>query len=316
MNPQEQRYRLLKDNLSASQIIISPGRFLRPKDSAKKASAECPFCPAAEHLTPPTLFQLPREGNWQVRVFRNLFPLVSPDEADDAYGIHEVIVETPQHDVCFHRLPIRAISRVMYAIRERMKLHSTNERLQTLITFRNQGLRGGASLAHPHTQLVGLSWVPPGLMTQSQAFVDMAEKGYCPLCLDPTDPLIVAEEGSFRAFSPPAPRFPRETWIAPCRHEPALSNLKDTELDDLSALLKKLLSALAKITSPKDLDYNLVFHTEPLNDERGTFHTHIEILPRPEALAGFEMGGGLFVNPIAPQQSVSELRQVLLTTQG
>jgi len=84
----------------------------------------------------------------------------------------------------------------------------------------------------------------------------------------------------------------------------------------LSALLKKLLSALAKITSPKDLDYNLVFHTEPLNDERGTFHTHIEILPRPEALAGFEMGGGLFVNPIAPQQSVSELRQLLLTTQG
>jgi UDPglucose--hexose-1-phosphate uridylyltransferase len=145
----------------------------------------------------------------------------------------------------------------------------------------------------------------------------MAEQGYCPLCLEPSDPLIIIEEDSFRAFSPLAPRFQRETWIAPVHHEPAFTNLKDREIDDLAALFKKVLSAIAKLhtggENPKPFEYNLVLHTEPLDDESGTFHTHIEILPRPEALAGFEIGSGMLVNPIPPEQTVSQLREILFT---
>jgi len=313
MNPKGRTYRVLRDSLSSSHVLISPGRCSRPKD----AKGKCPFCPGSEHLTPPTLFKLPEEGDWQVRVFANRYPFFPSNEDDEVYGIHEVIVETPKHDALLHQMSVQTISRAMRVIRDRMSHHGSNERLRALIAFRNEGLRGGASRKHPHTQLVGLSWLPPRLAKESEAFLNMAEQGRCPLCLAPTDPLIIVEEESFRAFSPPTPRFPHETWIAPVHHEPAFTNLKDAEIDDLAALLKKVLSAIAKLSSrgreSKPFDYNLVLHTEPLDEEQGTFHTHIEILPRPEALAGFEIGSGLMVNPIAPEQSVSELREILFT---
>ena len=316
MGLKERDYFLLRDTLGSSEVLISPGRDLRPKESEKEST--CPFCPGNEHLTPPTLFELPegsKDRGWEVRVFENRYPFFPQQKADEAYGIHEVIVESPDHDALFHRMPVKLVSRVMRVIRQRMRHHSSNERLCTLMAFRNEGFHAGASIKHPHTQLVGLSWVPPRLVQESEAFLNMAEQGYCPLCLEPSDPLIVIEEDSFRAFSPPVPRFPRETWIAPVHHEPAFTNLKNHEIDDLAALFKKVLSAIAKFSSegknPKPFEYNLVLHTEPLDDDSGTFHTHIEILPRPEALAGFEIGSGIVVNPIPPEQAVSELREIL-----
>jgi len=317
MSLKKKDYLLLRDSLGSSEVLISPGRYSRPKETKQDAKGKCPFCPGAEHLTPPTLLKIPEKGDWKVRVFENRYPFFPEDENDETYGIHEVIVETPKHDALMHQMPVQTISRVMRVIRDRMSHHGSNERLRALMAFRNEGLRGGASRKHPHTQLVGLSWVPPRLVQESEAFLNMAEKGRCPLCLVTTDPLIIVEEESFRAFSPPTPRFPHETWIAPVHHEPAFANLKDKKIDDLAALFRKVLSALAQLSSrgrkSSPFDYNLVLHTEPLNDESGTFHTHIEILPRYEALAGFEIGSGLMVNPIAPQQSVSELREILFT---
>ncbi|MBN2379511.1 hypothetical protein JXM67_06885 [candidate division WOR-3 bacterium] len=243
-------------------------------------------------------------------MFENRYPIFSSQAGSETYGIHEVIVETPDHEAVFHRMPVNDIALVMQAIRERMACHSLNRHLAALMAFRNQGLRGGASLSHPHTQLVGLSMIPPRLAEEADTFLSQAEHGSCPLCLDVSDPFIVVEEGSFRALSPSVPRFPREIWIAPVHHEPSFLNLTDVELDDLSALVKKVLGALSGFFDP--FDYNIVFHTEPLGDESGTFHTHLEIVPRAEPLAGFEIGSGMMVNPAPALEAVAELRNVLI----
>lgn len=306
-------YRIVTHPLLDVPVLVSPGRMSRPKDRGR--SKKCPFCPGNEALTPPTLYSVPEDKDWQIRVFSNLYPLVSSKSGSQSYGIHEIIVETPEHDALFHALPVGSISQVLKVIRDRMNFHSSNENLKALVAFRNEGLRGGASLVHPHTQLVGLAHTPPRLNYEGEGFISMAEKGRCPLCLEPSDPTIILEESSFRAFSPVAPRLPRETWIAPVQHEPSFMNLKECEIDDMAALLKKMLTAIAALQSPNErsFDYNLVLHTEPLDDESGTFHTHLEILPRPEALAGFELGTGLMVNPVEPGQAVSEIREMLIT---
>lgn len=305
-------YRIVTHPLLEVPVLISPGRMSRPKD--KGSNKKCPFCQGGEALTPPTLYSVPEDKDWQIRVFSNLYPLVSPDPENRAYGIHEVIVETPQHDRLFHTMPVHSISRILKVIRDRMGCHSSNERLKALIAFRNEGLRGGASLVHPHTQLIGLAYIPPRLKQEGKGFMNMAEQGRCPLCLESSDPSIILEETSFRAFSPIAPRLPRETWLAPVHHEPSFVNLKEREIDDLAALLKKVLTAIAALQSPheRSFDYNLVLHTESLDDESGTFHTHVEILPRPEAMAGFELGTGLMINPIEPAQAVAEIRGMLI----
>lgn len=307
---------LLEDSLTSTRVIYAPTRTKRPTDKTHgKVPERCPFCRGAEHLTPPTLLALPDDKSWQVRVFKNLYPFTAQDirqdtgGVQDAGGVQEVIVETPEHDAKFHGLSIKSISLLLRAFRIRIRYHQDNPKLRSVTVFRNQGARGGASLVHPHSQLVGLSFIPPRLAIEQEGFLKLAEKGQCPLCLVKDDPLIIAEEGTFRAFSPGAPRFPREVWIAPVGHEPSFSELKDKELDDLAAVLKKILTGLEKLTSP--FDYNMVLHTEPVDDESGTFHTHLEILPRSEALAGFEMGSGLYVNPVVPGQTVAELREVI-----
>jgi UDPglucose--hexose-1-phosphate uridylyltransferase len=299
------------DRLTAAGVLFAPDRSKRPRDNTRdKATESCPFCPGNEHLTPPTLLALPDTKSWQVRVFENLYPFIARGAGKDQAGIQEVIVETPEHDAEFRDLGVKNISLVLQAFRDRIRYHQDNSLLRSVMVFRNQGFRGGASLVHPHSQLVGLSFVPPRLAAEQEGFLRLAEKGWCPLCLDKGNPLIILEEGAFRVFSPDVPRFPREVWIAPAGHEPAFSELKNGELDDMASLLKKVLTGLKQLLTP--FDYNLVVHTEPFEDSSGTFHTHLEILPRSEALAGFEIGSGLYVNPVPPEQTVAELREAIL----
>ncbi|MBD3285159.1 hypothetical protein GF359_02110 [candidate division WOR-3 bacterium] len=307
---QTERKAVLEDPLGSGPVIVTPRRAERPKDSEGQKGV-CPFCPGHEDRTPPTLLSLPEgAARWKVRVFSNLFPITDETTDSPGSGVHEVVVETPKHDARFCELTLKGISLVMQAIRSRFSFHNSNENLKALTAFRNQGIRGGASLKHPHTQLVGLSEVPPRLAAESVGFIRLAEKGKCPLCLSASDPFIITEVESFRAFSPPAPRFPYETWIAPVHHEPSFANLTDVELDDLAALLKRVLTSFTSIFTP--FDYNLIIHTEPLTDESGTFHTHIEILPRTEPIAGFETGTGMMVNPVPPLKAVRDLRDILI----
>lgn len=323
----EERVERLHDDLTGSEVLAASLREQRPTSAF---GSVCPFCPGSESMTPPALWQDidPVTQNWRIRIFENRFPILSRDQASGAHGVHEVIVETPRHDALLDDLSVSEISRIFMAIRSRMKFHKDNPALKVLFAFRNQGARGGASLAHPHSQLAGLSWIPDILASETRGFLAMAEQGTCPLCMEPANPLIVLEEGSMRAFSPRVPRFPREIWIAPVHHEPSFMDIKDTALDDLASLLKKILRALSAISekgkptvSPeesatilKGLSYNLVLHTEPLDDDSGTFHTHIEILPRPAAIAGFELGSGVMVNPVGASDSVSDLKEMLLSS--
>ncbi len=312
--------------LNPDKVIVPPSnRSSRPRNIDKESTDNhnneeiqaCPFCSGNEDMTPPTLLQIPEKGAWQVRVFKNLYPLLDTEMQDEKYGVHEVIVETPKHDALFHTLSVSAIAEVMRAVKERIAYHYQNPDIKAVIAFRNQGFRGGASLQHPHSQLVGLSWVPPTLQFESETFLNLAEKGYCPLCMNPGDSRIIVEADSSRAFSPIAPRFPYETWIAPLHHEPSFSNLSDVQIDDLAFLTRRVLNALqvlnSRIRANKPFDYNIIIHTEPNNDDSGTFHTHIEIIPRFEAIAGFELGSGLLVNHVDTQQAISDLREILLS---
>lgn len=317
----------LSDKLSGScpEVIVASMRDLRPRSG--KGSV-CPFCKGSEQMTPPALYALPDASDWQIRVFANLYPFFSADPDSASYGVHEVIVETQRHDATLESLTVKEIARVFGAIKARMQHHKENERLKVIFAFRNQGSLGGASLEHPHTQLVGMSWAPPRIAAEHKGFLEMAEKGECPCCLSANDPLIAAEEQSFRAFSPRVPRFPREIWLAPVRHEPSFTELKPEAIDDLASLLKKVLLGLSAIfknahrpeaaRSPKEpetsfqgFDYNLVLHTEPLEDQSGTFHMHIEILPRMHAIAGFEIGSGTMVNPVAAEDAATALRETM-----
>ncbi len=161
------------DALSGDTVILAPVRGGRPHSNGPR-DPSCPFCPGQEHETPPALLELSlaeSPSSWFVRVFPNLYPIVSkPDEtmemlpgARPVGGAHEVIVETPRHDQEMAQRTPEELELTLQAYRERLNALLTQPGIRYVSVFRNKGAMAGSSLAHPHSQIIALSYVPAAI---------------------------------------------------------------------------------------------------------------------------------------------------------
>ena len=173
---------LRKDPITARWVIISTERGRRPMDFVRESVViagprGCPFCPGAENKTPPEILAYGRNGGganssgWSIRVVPNRFPALGIEgELDregeglfdkmNGVGAHEVIVETPQHEMSLATLPERAVEDVLWAYRDRMLDLKNDKRFRYIMIFKNHGEGAGASIEHPHSQLIALPIVP------------------------------------------------------------------------------------------------------------------------------------------------------------
>src|SRR5436305_12225656 len=185
--------------LNGRWVTIVSDRSERPTDFAPRVrqveadtSRPCPFCPGHEESTPPALETYGPTGSWQVRVVPNLYPAFSGDEPmtvsnlgpvftqASASGIHEVLVLCPDHDGSFADLDDRAAGLVMAAVRDRMEEHARHANVRYTQAIVNHGREAGASLSHPHGQLLGIPFVPGELAEERSGFVRF--EGSCLLC--------------------------------------------------------------------------------------------------------------------------------------
>jgi UDPglucose--hexose-1-phosphate uridylyltransferase len=120
---------------------------------------------------------------------------------------------------------------------------------------------------------------------------------------------IVAEVGRFAAFTPFASQSPFETWIAPTLHEPSFGNLADEDLPDFAELLVRVLAAIRRACG--DPDYNLVVYSAPANEAVEAFLWHVRVLPKLSTPAGFELGSGMSINTMAPEDAAGSLREAM-----
>src|SRR5580765_7276573 len=172
---------LRRDPVTGRWVIISTDRQKRPNDFRWEHAAilgreHCPFCPGHEALTPPEIFanrngSTPNGPGWDVRVVPNKFPALkvegSLDRVGDGMfdrmtgiGAHEVIIETPDHDRPLAAMAESEIERVLWAYRERILDLQKDVRLKYILVFKNHGAAAGATLEHPHSQLIALPIVP------------------------------------------------------------------------------------------------------------------------------------------------------------
>ncbi len=301
-----------------------------PSISHTLTSRACPFCPGNESMTPPEIFVLGRKGgpahasSWQVRVVPNKFPALRIEEGTDKYaigvydkiggfGAHEVIVEDPDHLKGMADLSIEQMELVVKAYRERCLDLRKDPRFKYILIFKNYGQLAGASLEHPHSQLIALPVVPSRVMGEvkgAQKHFELTDR--CIFCdmLDQErakQALTIVEHKGFVALAPFVSRFPFETWILPKRHEANFDATSDDAIKPLAEILKATLSKIKK--SLKDPSYNLMIHTLPIHGkEFESFHWHIEIIPHLTQVAGFEWGTGFYVNPTPPEVAAETLR--------
>src|SRR4029079_10579186 len=88
-------------------------------------------------------------------------------------------------------------------------------------------------------------------------------------------------------------------------HASDFGEASDHDLRGTAEALRQVLSRFTRLDGPP---YNLVLHTAPLRERvEQTYHWHWEIHPRLREIAGLEIGTGLPVNPVSPEDAVDEL---------
>lgn len=327
-------------------VVFSPSRGLRPKDAGNRTQplpsapgpAKCPFCPGNEAFTPPEIYavrspQGPGPSNWKVRVFSNKFPALrieeNPTHSEDEHhfssmggcGAHEVIVESPQHETFLGQQPAEQIEMVLSTMQLRYRDLMRDRRFQTVILFKNHGLGAGTSLQHPHWQMIATPVVPRLLRVQhneAQEYFD--HYGVCLYCAMlerelAAETRILADNRDFVALLPFASHVPFETWIMPRSAQPSFTFVDESQMRSLAEILK---TALLKLyTGLDNPDFNLTIDDVPRGDEdKEYFRWHMRILPRLSTPAGFELGSGMSINTVLPEDAAAFLREVPVACEG
>lgn len=335
---------LRQDPLTGEWVIIATERARRPETFASKKEEKkippprvdnCPFCPGNEHQTPPEvlIYHHKDDGkgensHWKLRVIPNKFPALErgPEtpqalpssrcelfQSHMGYGVHEVIIETPWHNRHLDDLEEKELEMVLKSFQERTIALAEDEQLRYVQIFRNHKREAGASIEHPHCQLLALPYIPPLLEKEyTRAHDFYLEEGRCLLCAliekeEASGERIILQNDSFIAYIPFAAPLPFTTWVVPREHYSSLEVSPKGWEKDLAPLLSEFLKRLSdKLEDPP---YNLFLHTAPLRASLlPYFHWHLEIIPKLTIVAGWEMATGTFINVAKPEEAAAFLK--------
>ena len=291
--------RTLVDPITGRPVLMAPARRNRPIQTADlDGAAPCPFCAGSESLTPPEV-DAEREAHggadgpgWVARAFPNLYP---------AAPAHEVIAEGATHTVQPAALTVEVWEAALRLHRRRIQALEARPGIACAFLFKNVGLRAGASIAHNHTQILGLPALPPRLELMVQR---LQAANPCPLRTDVAtaegEGRVVFANAHYVVHSPATPKLPFETWLSP----------RDGDEDFLHPPDE---GAFAGALHAAFVAFDAAFGAPPFNvyllrDPQRRFAWHVELQPRTGNIAGLELGGDMYINSIPGTEAAARLR--------
>jgi UDPglucose--hexose-1-phosphate uridylyltransferase len=308
------RPEIRKDYIQEKYVILAPRRDLskRPHDTEKPVCVNEPEKKRVSVFTPSalrkekSLLTIGPEAKWKIKVVANKFPAVDPS-FPKAYGHQEVVVETPDPLPELEDLSVAHISALLEAYADRTREISNDKRIEYILIFKNNGGRAGASLQHAHSQIFATEFLPPHLYDKSKrTHAYRISKGRCVYCdvikKEKNGPRKIYLDEHIIAFCPYASMFNYETWIMPRRHLDNITDLNKNERLSWAKILKKILKKIGKL----DLPYNFYFH-QVVNDIDQ--HLYMKVIPRGSVWAGVEIGSGIVINPITPEEAAGYYRK-------
>jgi UDPglucose--hexose-1-phosphate uridylyltransferase len=316
-------------------VIIATERAKRPEDLATHREVQpipefvesCPFCPGNESKTPPEVLRFPANGErWDVRVFPNQFAALSTEVQPtrslqhlrrriDGFGFHEVIVDSPDHSRYMGLLSDAHVASILRVYKERYNALSLDHRVNHITIFKNHGADAGASLQHPHSQLIATPVIPSQVRHRLfEALRHYDNAGECMFCHmvereveDQTRVVLKSER--FVAMEVFAGGHAVCDAHLPAAAHGQLRDISEMEIADLARVLRTL---LAKIyVGLENPDLNFTVRSGPAEYAAARhFHWYVSVIPRLTRVAGFELGSGMFINTVLPEAAAEFLRKV------
>lgn len=306
------------DWFSGRSCIIVTERGKRPDYFNRTLEAEkkiCPFCPGNEKMTPKAEIivkvkndnelqvsygkEIEYAKDWQARVFKNLYPAfdITSSEVNYPYGYHYLIVETREHDKDisdFSDLELKAYAQAIISTKE---IIEKDKKIRYVAIFKNYGKEAGASVPHSHTQIIGSVLIPPNIKREQEIFSKKEDAMNLLLEEARNQKRVVTERNGLVAFTPYAPISPYELWITSKEKERDITKQLE-KMFELFKLIRVIIRAVRKNLGY--VSYNFYFHIAPIEEEK--FHWHVEIIPRVNIYAGYELGFGIVIITADPEK--------------
>ncbi|MEK9194816.1 MAG: DUF4921 family protein [Patescibacteria group bacterium] len=328
---------LRRDIVSGAWVVIATGRGKRPHDFLKQKQTifnqpktVCPF----ENPDSPFFLAYDHEGrmtdeNWQVQVIANKYPAfgkgvcavfqhAGPYEWTEGVGHHEVVISR-DHRKSLGMMTDREAELIFRAYQARYLAVRDDPCVEYVSIFHNHGRLAGASISHPHSQIIAIPVIPPDIAHSLKGSKEYTKKnGSCVHCLIIDFELkenvrIIYKNEKFVVVSPYASRSAFEMRVYPRHHEAHFEAI--TDMDRL-LLANAMRTALAKLNvGLKNPDFNFFLHTAPTKDSKALdhYHWHFEIIPKTAIWAGFEIGTGIEISTIAPEVAAKFLRNIKIS---
>lgn len=326
---------LRRDLVSGDWIIMAPERLRRPHDFISKKKTRkpslknsCPFEDSAlrkvKALTDESAF--PSVQNWNVAVIPNKYPALTPHgncatafnrgpySLMEGVGRHDVVV-TRDHNKNFANLAEAEALEVFQVMQKRYKEMAEEPCVLYTSTFFNWGASAGASIYHPHYQIISLPIIPPDVQHSLSGTERYFKKyGKCAHCEMTKYELkegerVIEENAQAVVFAPFFSRQPFEIRVVPKKHLPYFEECRTEDLRGVASVLQKVIRKISKHLN--DPDFNFFIHTAPFKGggKYSHYHWHIELLPKVTIPAGFELSTGVEINVIDPNSAAAILRR-------
>ncbi|MBI4160273.1 DUF4921 family protein [Candidatus Wolfebacteria bacterium] len=324
---------LRQDLVSGDWIVVAPSRRKRPRDTAAALPArvripreKCPFEDPQGNGNGEPLAVYPLRKNWQIQLIRNKYPVLAahteicpvalrrgPYAIIPGRGYHELFI-TRDHDNNFPKLTPRDAVGLFNAFQNRYRALAKDKCLSYILIFHNWGPMAGASVYHPHYQLIAIPVIPPdvehSLDGSKRYFKKHRRCVHCTMIAweKKEKKRVVYENKKAIVVAPFVSRNSFELRVFPKNHTPYF---EDTSPRDMELMVDAVQRSLARIEKKlNDPDYNFFIHTAPVaNKSRFShYHWHIEILPKTNIWAGFELGTGIEIVGVDPDQAARLLR--------
>ncbi len=327
---------LRRDPITGRWVIVDTDNPTKPHEYENEPPVwrpgTCPFCYGNENLTPPEIASYrdintpPNTPGWHVRTVSNKFPALQIEgdldrrglgmyDLSNGIGAHEVVVETPYHNKDLSDLTNPEVEDIIRMLCQRSLDLAKDKRFKYIMIFKNFGPSAGASMEHPHTQIIALPMVPKNVKEEllgAEEYYDYRERCiFCDVIRQEVSEKerIITDNKYFLAFCPYASRFPFEIWIMPKKHNSCFMHLNNEEIPFLAVVLKDIIARLKQVFDTPA--YNFIIHTSPLDNDgkSDSYHWHLEFMPKLTRVAGFEWGTGFYLVPTPPEVAVKFLRE-------